>query len=175
MLVGITLAASACGADAADEGDPAGLIAYDAYGSSYDVYVVNADGTRERRLTDNEFAEYDPALSPDGTTIVFVVEAFGRGPELVVMGSDRSGRRKLIRETSPWWHQDPVWSPDGREIAFGTATGMHIASSDGTGVRRVTRVEGDGDATWSPAPRSSRSCVTPPSTSSGSTAAGSDG
>jgi hypothetical protein len=37
MLVGIALAAPACAGDAADEGDPAGLIAYDAYGSSYDV------------------------------------------------------------------------------------------------------------------------------------------
>ena len=40
-----------------------------------DVYVINADGSDERRLTSDEEQSYNPAFSPDGLRI-----AYANGP-----------------------------------------------------------------------------------------------
>ncbi|MEO7198174.1 MAG: hypothetical protein ABIZ50_06840, partial [Solirubrobacterales bacterium] len=36
-----------------------------------DIYVMNADGSAQTRLTHNPASEYEPAFSPDGQRIAF--------------------------------------------------------------------------------------------------------
>ena len=40
-----------------------------------EIYVMNADGSGQRRLTRNPAYDADPAWSPDGRTIAFVTTA----------------------------------------------------------------------------------------------------
>ena len=80
-----------------------------------DVYVVNADGSGQRRLARNGGA---PAWSPDGQTIVF-----SSGYKIYVMNADGSEHRPLTkqsidRHTLAWLGRSLAWSPDGQRIAF---------------------------------------------------------
>ena len=62
-------------------------------GYSYDLYVINADGSGERRLTHDLLAASYPAWSPDGRKIVYFGRAVYYGT--YVVNADGSGQRRL--------------------------------------------------------------------------------
>jgi Tol biopolymer transport system component len=83
-----------------------------------EIYLMNGDGTNPRRLTENTYADGFPALSPDGSRVVFDSnrlrsegEPFNTS-DLFVMNTDGGGQTLLIRGSSG------TWSPDGKQIAF---------------------------------------------------------
>jgi Tol biopolymer transport system component len=121
------------------------------FGRDRDLWVVRADGSDPRRLTD--YAEdpccslvVNPAWSPDGAEIVFVLDqdpAFS----LWAIHPDGSGLREIYDCAGPdcLGVLEPTWSPDGRYIAFtwiGPAprTSRHVAviSPDGSGLQVLT-------------------------------------
>src|SRR3989304_3582025 len=100
------------------------------------IYVANADGSGQRRLTRNTAQELSPAWSPDGRKIAFV----GRGDsslEVYVMNADGSEQRRLTRNAVR--DGNPVWSPDGRSIAFESKWQVYVMNADGSGQRRRAR------------------------------------
>jgi Tol biopolymer transport system component/CubicO group peptidase (beta-lactamase class C family) len=121
-----------------------------------ELYVANADGSGQRRLTRNAARDNAPAWSPGGRKIAFVSRRDGNS-EIYVMNADGSGRRNLTRNAAP--DLLPAWSPDGRKIAFvrerGGGTGdVYVMSADGSGQRRLTRnAARDAAPAWSPAGR----------------------
>jgi Tol biopolymer transport system component len=119
-----------------------------------DVYVVNADGSGLRRLTDDPNADFDPSWSPDGRRIAYRHESGGGDStaEIYMMNADGSQKRNLTRR--PGQDHSPAWSPDGRRIAFasvrgGPTPGIWVMNADGSRQRRVSRVSGEYPA-WSP-------------------------
>jgi dipeptidyl aminopeptidase/acylaminoacyl peptidase len=61
-----------------------------------DIYVLDVDGSGEKRLTDTPGLDGFPSWSPDGEKIVFASDREGGGNwDLYVMDSDGSDQRRL--------------------------------------------------------------------------------
>jgi len=76
-----------------------------AFSSSRDgnleIYVMDADGSNPRRLTNDDAADRLPTWSPDGDLI-----AWSRNRDIYVMAWDGSSQTKLAEEAG-----FPAWSP----------------------------------------------------------------
>jgi TolB protein len=105
------------------------------------VYVINADGSHKRRLTQLGYLDdWAPAWSPDGRQIAWI-----HGPELWVMNADGSSPHKLHPagdwpDDSPPYDTFPSWSPDSSRILFGTTysqSGLAVVNRSGSGFAQV--------------------------------------
>jgi len=114
-----------------------------------DFYVMNADGGGPRNLS-RDWGQAFPRgqswvfFSPSGEKVAFI--NFGQDDvPLYVMNADGSGRRKLAEGVQ--YDGPPVWSPDGRRIAFEKHLGgwergsreIFVVNVDGSGLQRLTR------------------------------------
>jgi Tol biopolymer transport system component len=151
--VALALPLAAVGAEHARK--PIGKIVFTARVEAFsqgDLYVVRADGSHLRQLTDTSVSEQGATWAPDGKSIA-VIRLTGKGA-LYRLFLNRTKPRLLYRETSSarGFMLDPTWSPDGRRVAFVSqrAGGPEIwtIGLDGT-LTQVTKAFGD-SPTWSP-------------------------
>ena len=84
--------------------------------SNWEIYVMNADGSGETRLTTNSAHEVDPSWSPDGTRIVFT-SSRDMNFEIYVMNADGTVQTNLTKYPEAA-DSRASWSPDGSRIAF---------------------------------------------------------
>jgi dipeptidyl aminopeptidase/acylaminoacyl peptidase len=91
-------------------------LAFNSSGRQEDIYVANADGTGMQQLTDDAHIDRAARWSPDEQRIAFYSDRSG-AYELWAIKRDGSGLQQLTR--SPGAHY-PVWSPDGRSMAYST-------------------------------------------------------
>ena len=113
-----------------------------------EIYVVNADGSGQRRLTRDARNAATPAWSPDGRKIAFEggLNPFGVCCGVYVVNADGSGQRRLARNG-----RAPTWSPDGRTIAFFSDSKIYLMNADGSAHRSLTKPHaGVRDLAWSP-------------------------
>ena len=100
------------------------------------IYVMDADGSAQRRVTDLlADPETAPSWAPDGTTLVFAVADFSGASvwRLRLDGSDP------VALTEFGYSYRPSYSPDGSRIAAVAieVDGVLVGAADGTGVSSV--------------------------------------
>jgi TolB protein len=120
---------------------------------NWDIYLMDADGSNVRRLTNDAAHDRYPAWSPDGKQIAFYSERGGNA-KIYVMNADGSNQHPLT--TGSTRDREPAWSPDGKYIAYSSQRGgeglIYVMNADGSNVRQVSGGSSGGDAipTWSP-------------------------
>jgi Tol biopolymer transport system component len=149
---------------------PDGRITFEVQSHDYDevygnreIYVMNADGTGETRLTNNPANDSNPTWSPDGKYLAFTSDRDGQS-EIYVMNVEEMLQgdedKAVIRLTNhPAHDRKPAWSPDGTRIAFTSdrhgSNGIYIIhvkdTPQGIEVSEPTRLIYSRHYYWAPA------------------------
>jgi Tol biopolymer transport system component len=118
------------------------IVYYAEHQGKGDLYVMDADGTHVRRLTDTPADEGGPAFSPSGREIAYDTDRDGNF-EIYAMYADGTHIRRLTH--NPARDVSPAWSPDGRKIAFMSDRAsrpnfdIYLMNPDGSDVQRLTQ------------------------------------
>ncbi len=131
-----------------------GLIAYCSdQDGDFEIWVMNADGSDQHKLTDNIAMDISPAWSPNSNQIAFISNRDGND-EVYVMNADGSNVRRLTQTTDAS-ESFPAWSPDGTQISFDSDQSgnwdIYLMGSDSADPRPLTNSHGDDwISSWSP-------------------------
>lgn len=87
--------------------------------SQLDIYVMDADGSNRRRVTDNGAANFAPFMHPDGRRIIFssnLHDPSGRNFDLYLINVDGTGLERVT--THGDFDGFPMFTRDGRRLVF---------------------------------------------------------
>jgi TolB protein len=117
-----------------------------------EIYVMNADGSAIKNLTNNPGLDKDPSWSGDGKKIAFMSLRDGN-MEIYIMNADGNEQKRLTY--NPAHDEEPSWSPDGTKIAFTSDRDrnneIYVMNADGSGQKRLTNNSGvEQGPSWSP-------------------------
>ncbi len=136
MLAVTVLALAALLALSCSEGDSSGQarIAFisERDGNS-ELYVMNADGSGLKRLTDTELDERFPSWSPDGSQIAYIVENTGLPlHSYLVVDADGTRLREVATFNQLGLTPPYDWSPDGTQIVLELDKQAYVVKVDGS-------------------------------------------
>jgi TolB protein len=117
------------------------------------IYTANADGSNRQLVVRGVADQAGFSWSPDGQQLAFT-GGHEREEEIFVVNVDGSGLTQLThspadRERTNFdWSDNPVWSPDGKLIAYNgervetdeEGSQIFLMRSDGSGRRKLTHI-----------------------------------
>jgi Tol biopolymer transport system component len=120
----------------------------------YQIYVMNSDGSNQKRLISSPDSHFDPSWAPGGERIAFTLFEYGADIlQVYVMDANGSSLKNIsISLDDNGW---PAWSPDGKRIALyaynNGAPGLYVMRADGSNnVNLTNRGWLDREPSWSP-------------------------
>lgn len=140
--------------DAAGQGRgvPGSVTFFSARAGNNEIYVMDWDGRRPLRLTNDPASDVDPDISPSGRDIVFTSNRTANN-DIYIM--DSTGRHPVNLTNHPANDGWARWAPDGEHIVFHTNRDgnfeLYVMNRDGSGLMRLTNYPGvDQFPEWSP-------------------------
>ena len=123
-----------------------------------ELYIMDADGKNQQRLTENDVDDWQAAWSPDGMKLAYTSGLDGNWNIYIMdLSAGIPSSRETITQLTYHNAKDsfPAWSPDGNEISFtSTRDGieeLYLMNADGTYKRRLTENDAiDDQSAWSP-------------------------
>ena len=92
-----------------------------------ELFVMNADGSNKRQITNNGAANFGPFFHPDGKRIIFasnMADPKGRDFDLYLIGIDGSGLERITyNETFDGF---PMFTHDGKHLVFASNRGGKV-------------------------------------------------
>ena len=125
------------------------------YDRSGKIIVADVDGTHSKKIAEGDW----PEISPDSTHVAFNTEGDAKnraGPERHIAIADVASDRVTVLPNVPSDNCfGPVWSPDGKQLAFSIMTDkawhLGLVNADGSGFRLVENAELRPEAFGAPA------------------------
>ena len=123
---------------------------------NFEIYVMDAHGRNQKRLTRSVYSDQFPTWAPDGTQIAYssngtaATYAMPTLSAIYIMDTDGSNVKRVTNynagsdRPSPFYNDSyPVWSPDGNKIAFFSdrTNGwreIFLMNPDGSDVTQIT-------------------------------------
>lgn len=111
---------------------------------TWQVYIMNRDGSGLTRVTDDRFNNNFVDWSPDNQLVAFVSDRDGN-EEIYLCKPDGSGLRRLTNNPERDIH--PYFAPDGKSLLFNSTRDnpmtfeVYSINLDGTNEKRLTRTD----------------------------------
>jgi len=145
--------------NAGGSASPAKIAFYSERDGNAEIFIMNPDGSDQRRLTFNQFEDSSPVWSPDGSQIAFISdrddpqagECFPNCLfQIYVINTDGSDEYKLVETEFTTHHPD--WHPDDTKLSFDTEFNLqgdiYVVNTDGSD--QCLLIEDGFWADWSP-------------------------
>ncbi len=87
--------------------------------STLEIWVMKADGSNKRQITNNGKANFAPYFFPDGKRVIFasnMADPKGRDFDLYAINIDGTGLERITY--NPTFDGFPMFSPDGKKLVF---------------------------------------------------------
>jgi dipeptidyl aminopeptidase/acylaminoacyl peptidase len=113
-----------------------------------ELYLMSADGSGPRRLTDDPHEDWGQTWSPDGTRIAFNSDRSG-AMQIYTVATDGSQLTRLTHDDVE--SVTPAWSPDGQSIAYarrGDDEEIWAMAADGSNPRNLSNSPASNESVW---------------------------